>query len=208
MSGLETSRTLLERARARDPRAWDRLVELYAPLVLHWLRGAGLDDEEAKDVFQEVFQATARHLQGFRKERPADTFRGWLRTITRNKANDHFRRRDREPRGVGGTELRVRLEAVPAPALAADDDGDEEDGSRAGGDADEGEVFLVRRAMEGVKKEFRPRTWRVFERCVLDGQSPRDVAVELSMSAGAVRVAKSRVLRRLRDELGDDERRP
>ena len=72
----------------------------------------GLRDDDAADVFQEVFQAVAAHLAGFRRDRAGDTFRGWLRTITRNKVNDHFRRRQREPGGVGGSEARVRLAQV------------------------------------------------------------------------------------------------
>src|SRR5262245_1692497 len=98
-----TSRSLLQRARSADAAAWDRLVALYGPLVLHWCRHWNLQEPDAADVFQEVFQAVAAHLGGFRKERAEDTFRGWLRTITRNKVRDLFRRRGREPDGVGGT---------------------------------------------------------------------------------------------------------
>src|SRR5262249_14847420 len=75
------SLTLLQRARARQPAAWERLVALYAPLVLHWCRRAGLGDADAADVFQEVFRSVSEHLNEFRRDRPGDTFRGWLRTI-------------------------------------------------------------------------------------------------------------------------------
>src|SRR5262245_44720895 len=103
-----TPRSLLDQARADDPSAWERLVHLYAPLVLHWCRGGHLQEQDIADVFQEVFQAVAAHLTTFRKERAGDTFRGWLRTITRNKLRDHFRRRGREPEGVGGTDAQRR----------------------------------------------------------------------------------------------------
>src|SRR5947199_10678979 len=108
-----TSRSLLQRARAADAGAWDRLVALYGPLVLHWCRRWGLREEDAADVFQEVFQAVAAHLAAFRRDRSGDTFRGWLRAITRNKVNDLFRRREREPAGAGGSEARARLAQVP-----------------------------------------------------------------------------------------------
>src|SRR5262249_34024756 len=85
-----TSRSLLERLQADGAAAWDRLVTLYAPLVLHWCRGGGLREQDVADVFQEVFQAVAAHVANFRRERQGDTFRGWLRTITRNKVYDHF----------------------------------------------------------------------------------------------------------------------
>src|SRR5262245_7654962 len=87
-----TSRTLLDRARAREPGAWERLVRLYAPLVWHWCRAWGLPPQEIPDVMQDVFGAVASHVAAFRKEGPADTFRGWLRRIAQNKVRDYFRR--------------------------------------------------------------------------------------------------------------------
>jgi RNA polymerase sigma-70 factor (ECF subfamily) len=188
-----TSRSLLERVRADDPAAWDRLVALYAPLVLQWCRGWDLREQDAADVFQEVFQAVVAHIGSFRKERPGDTFRGWLRTITRNKVHDHFRRRRREPEGVGGTEAQGRLAEVPDPPDADEDS--------AAGQAQERSLF--RRALELIQQEFAEHTWQAFWRTAIEGRPAADVAAELSMSPGAVRVAKSRVLQRLREELGD-----
>jgi RNA polymerase sigma-70 factor (ECF subfamily) len=115
-----TSRSLLERVKADEPQAWDRLVRLYAPLVFQWCRGWDLREQDAADVFQEVFQAVATHIGTFRKEREGDTFRGWLRTITRNKVHDHFRRLGREPEGVGGTDAQARLAQLPAPSPRED----------------------------------------------------------------------------------------
>jgi RNA polymerase sigma-70 factor (ECF subfamily) len=188
-----TSRSLLERVKADEAEAWDRLVALYAPLVFQWCRGWDLREQDAADIFQEVFQSVASHIGGFRKERPGDTFRGWLRTITRNKVHDHFRRQGREPEGVGGTEAQDRLAQLPAPSSAGD----------ASRDEDIGERSLLARALELIRAEFAERTWQAFWRTAVEGRPAPEVAAELSMSAGAVRVAKSRVLQRLREELGD-----
>jgi RNA polymerase sigma-70 factor (ECF subfamily) len=188
-----TSRSLLERARANDAAAWDRLVTLYPPLVFQWCHSYGLRDEDAADIFQEVFHAVARHLGGFRKDRAGDTFRGWLRTITRNKIHDHFRRQGREPEGAGGSEAQAYLAQWPAPPP-----GDESNLTE-----DHAERLLVARALEMIRAEFAERTWQAFWRTAIEGHSAPEVAAELTMSAGAVRVAKSRVLQRLREELGD-----
>jgi RNA polymerase sigma-70 factor, ECF subfamily len=190
-SSTATSRSLIERARARDGAAWEQLVALYAPLVLYWCRHGGLDEADAADVFQEVFQSVAAHLGGFRRERSGDTFRGWLRTITRNKVHDHFRRRRREPAGVGGSEARAMLTQLPEAVPP-------EEGSAAGA-----EGALIRRALDMIRGEFEARTWQAFWRTAVDGGCAADVAAELGMSPGAVRVAKSRVLQRLRTQLGD-----
>lgn len=187
-SGTSTSRSLLQRARDHEAAAWERLVELYSPLVSHWCRACGLESNDAADVFQDVFQAVARHLEDFRRDRAGDTFRGWLRAIALNKVRDHFRRRQREPGGVGGSEALRRMDQVPDTALL------EEEGA---------EHDLLHRALNRVRDEFEPRSWQAFWRTAVDGRSAPDVASELAMSAGAVRVAKSRILHRIRTELGD-----
>jgi RNA polymerase sigma-70 factor, ECF subfamily len=188
-----TSRSLLERVKQDDPEAWDQLVGLYAPLVFQWCRSWGLREQDIADIFQDVFQAVAAHVGGFRKERAGDTFRGWLRTITRNKVHDHFRRLGREPEGVGGTDAQARLAEVPAPSP-------HEDSSLS---VERGERELLSRALELIRPEFAERTWQAFWRTAIEERSAPEVAAELAMSAGAVRVAKSRVLQRLREELGD-----
>ncbi|HZT80202.1 MAG TPA: sigma-70 family RNA polymerase sigma factor [Gemmataceae bacterium] len=190
-----TPRSLLERLRADDAAAWDRLVRLYAPLVLHWCRRDGLQDEDAADVFQEVFQAVAAHVADFRRERPGDTFRGWLRTITRNKVRDHFRRRARQPAGEGGTDALRRLARLPAPPPVEE----------AGATSPPEERGLFAAALGLIRLEFAPRTWQAFWATAVEGRPTKDVAAELGMTQGAVRVAKSRVLHRLRQELGDRE---
>src|SRR5262249_53928484 len=83
--GPVTPLSLLERVRAHAPEAWPRLVGLYRPLVLAWCARAGVSASDAEDVAQEVFTAAAAALDRFRHDRPGDTFRGWLRAITRNQ---------------------------------------------------------------------------------------------------------------------------
>jgi RNA polymerase sigma-70 factor (ECF subfamily) len=186
-----TSRSLLGRVQADEPAAWERLVNLYAPLVLHWCRRSGLQDPDIADIFQEVFQAVLLHIGSFRKEREGDTFRGWLRRITQNKLRDHCRRLGREARGVGGSSAQERLAQLPMPQHAADDL------------APEDERGLFARVLDLIRADFEERTWVAFWRTAVEGRAPKDVAADLGMSPGAVRVAKSRVLHRLRQELGD-----
>ncbi|MBI3464738.1 MAG: sigma-70 family RNA polymerase sigma factor [Planctomycetes bacterium] len=192
-----TSRSLLERVKANEQAAWDRLVTLYAPLVCHWCRRWDLQEHDVADVFQEVFQAVVTHIAAFRRDLQGDTFRGWLRTITQNKVNDHLRRMGREPRAAGGTHAQIRLAQFPDREPAAD--GALEETSSE----DDLERSLFWRCLDLIRGEFEERTWQAFWRTAVDGQIAREVAAELGMSAGAVRVAKCRVLRRLRQELGD-----
>ena len=197
-SSSATSRSLLDRVRTSDPAAWDQLVTLYGPLVYGWCRGGQLQTADAADILQEVFLAVATHIADFRKQSEAETFRGWLRTITRNKINDYYRRRGREPGGEGGTEAGTRFAQLPQPPGAIPPD----EASRIELSA---ELVLFQRALANIRGEFAPRTWQAFWLTAVEGRAPKDAAVELSMTSGAVRVAKSRVLQRLREELGDLE---
>ena len=188
-----TSLSLLARVQVDEPQAWERLVNLYAPLVHHWCRGAGLQDQDVADIFQEVFRSVLVYIGGFRKERRGDTFRGWLRRITQNKVRDHFRRLGRDARGEGGSSAQQRLAQLPEPRAI--------EGEIA--PRDEAESGLFSRALEMIRGEFEERTWAAFWQTAVEGRLPKDVGADLSMSPGAVRVAKSRVLHRLREELGD-----
>lgn len=187
-----TSRSLLVRVQANEAAAWERLVDLYAPLVFQWCRRAGLKDQDAADIFQDVFQAVVAYVGRFRRDRDHDTFRGWLRRIAQNKLRDHFRKRGREAQGVGGSSAGDRLARLPDAQVVLD-----------GLAPDDDERGLFAQALRLIRDEFEDRTWTAFWQTAVEGRSPNDVAADLAMSPGAVRVAKSRVLRRLREELGD-----
>ncbi len=191
-----TSLTLLGRLRADEPDAWGRLVYLYGPLIRSWAARRGVTGADAEDAEQEVFKAVAAGgLANFRRDDPSDSFRGWLFGVTRNVLLGLHRRAERQPRAAGGTAFREQLDAVPDPAHG----GREEDGPESAADT----AALYRRGLELVKSEFEARTWQMFHSHVVEGRSPADVAAEMGVTAAAVRQAKSRVLRRLREELGE-----
>ncbi|KKK97867.1 hypothetical protein LCGC14_2648470 [marine sediment metagenome] len=190
-----TSLSLVERMKAREPEAWERFATLYGHIVLSMCRRAGLQPADRADVFQEVALAVARHLAGFRHDRPGDTFRGWLRTITRTKIVDLFRRRGGQPTGLGGSSAQQWIEGIP-------DNIEEASGEEVAAVRQLEDVILAHEALRLVRCEFEDRTWQAFWRTVVDRISTAVVADQLGMSPGAVRVAKSRVLRRIRDELG------
>src|SRR5262245_29378111 len=107
-----TPLSLLERVRANSPEAWRRLLDLYQPLVRFWCTRAGLRAEDAEDETQEVFAAAARSLPEFHRDRPGDTFRGWLRGITRNHILLFHRRNQGKPRAEGGSDNFAILQQV------------------------------------------------------------------------------------------------
>lgn len=186
VSAPSTSVSLLERAKAQDSAAWDRIVDLYAPLVYSWCRREGLQEADALDVGQEVFRTVYTHLGGFRRDRAGDSFRGWLRTITRNKVCD-ARRRDRGHEVGGDIDLLAQVPADPPDPAEQDSE------CKA----------VLRRAVELVRDEIEPRTWAAFWQVAIEGRRVDAVAADLGVSTNAVYLAKSRTLRRLQDLFGE-----
>ena len=186
-SATSGSSSLITRLKARDADAWRRLSHLYGPLVYGWLRRAGLQDGDAADVVQDVFLAVAQNIDAFRRDRENDSFSGWLWTIARSKLNDHYRRRVGQPRADGGTDFQQQMQQLSEQPEA--------------GELAAATQALARRALELIQTDFEETTWRAFWRTAVDGQSAAAVAAELSLSVASVYTAKSRVLRRLRQEL-------
>src|SRR5438132_2257400 len=122
MAENPTSLTLLERLRANEGDAWHTMVKLYTPLVYHWCGRGGVSGADADDVLQEVFQAAATSFASFRRDRPGDSFRGWLRGITKNMILMHFRRTGRQPRAAGGTDAFRKLQEIADGTADTDDE--------------------------------------------------------------------------------------
>ncbi len=184
-----TSPSLLELARAADPGGWDQLVRLYSPLVFSWCRRFGLAFEDAADVTQDVWHAVAGALGRFERERGG--FRAWLYTVTRNKTNDHFRKAGKRPASAeGGSAAQERLAELPAA---------EPDDDASAGDT----VGLLQRALEVVRRDFEPHTWEAFWALAIDGRTAAEAAATLRTTPDAVYQAKARVMRRLRETLGE-----
>ncbi|MCE9566434.1 MAG: sigma-70 family RNA polymerase sigma factor [Planctomycetes bacterium] len=184
--------TLLTRIRdGHDTVAWREFVQLYGPVVYRFARNRGLQDADAADLMQDVLRSVARNAHKMEYDPKRGTFRGWLYTVTRNKIYNFLSSQRNRPRGTGDTDAQERLESTPAR---------EEDGPDAEWEK-EYQRRLTAQAMERVKDEFQPATWKAFWETAVEGNSAADVGAGLKMTAGAVYVAKSRVLARLRDEV-------
>ena len=184
--------TLLTRIRdGRDADAWREFVQIYGPVVYRFARNRGLQDADAADLMQDVLRSVARHAGRLEYDPKKGTFRGWLYTITRNKIYNFLSAQRNRPRGSGDADAHERLDATPA----RDEDGPDEEWER------EYQRGLSARAMDRVKGEFQPATWKAFWGTAVDGKPAAEVGAALGMSPGAVYVAKSRVLARLRDEV-------
>jgi len=180
-----TSVNLLKRL--KDPNAdeaWSRFVELYTPLMFYWARQHGLNGTDAADLVQEILALLVTKLSSFEYD-VSQRFRGWLHTVTLNKARDWNRRNLPHLR----SDQSSFIERIASNSRA---DAFEEPEYRS---------FLVERAKQLIAAEFEPTTWAACWMYIAEDLPAESVARKLGISANAVRVAKCRVLKRLRQEL-------
>ena len=186
----DTSVSLLDRLRdSPDAASWQRLVDLYAPLIQTWLRRQGLQPADADDLAQDVLAVLIRELPTF-QHRGAGAFRSWLRAITVNRLRNFCRARQARPDATGDSDFLNQLDQLEDPHSELSRLWDQEH-----------EQHVLRRALELIGPEFAPSTWQAFRRVMIDGAAVPAVAAELGLSVNAVFIAKSRVLSRLRREV-------
>jgi RNA polymerase sigma-70 factor (ECF subfamily) len=179
-----TSVSLLRRLRQpSDQEAWRRFVHLYTPLLYYWARSVHLPEADAADLVQEVLLVLIEKMPSFGYDAQR-SFRGWLRTVALNKWRERCRRFSNGPQPSD----------MPLSDIAISDQID---------------VFaereycqwLVRQALEIMQDDFEPTTWKACWETTVSGRRAAEVAAELGISVDVVYSAKSRVLRRLREEL-------
>jgi len=187
-----TSISLLDRLRSARPddSDWNRMQEIYQPLIRQWLgRVPGLGDD-VDDLAQEVFVVVLREIPKFERQREG-SFRAWLRQVCVNQVRNDRRKRQRRPStGRDATEGFLEQLADPQSALSRDWDR-------------EHDAHVYHKLLAMVRTDFTPATWQAFRRFALDGLSAARVAEETGLTENAVIQAKSRILRRLRTEAGD-----
>jgi RNA polymerase sigma factor (sigma-70 family) len=186
----QTPISLLERLRLRpDDESWRRLVDLYSPLLHDWLRRYSVAGADADDLVQEVLVVLLRELPEFRHDLRRGAFRRWLRNILLNRLRTFWRSRRSLSAGAAGSSIDELLEQLE----------DRSDTLARLWDA-EHDRYVLSRLTELLAGEFEPLTWQAFRLVALEGCAYAEVAQALGLSVNAVRIAKSRVLKRMRQE--------
>lgn len=191
MQPATTSSSLLIRVRDRaDAGAWGRLVDLYAPLLRDWLRRHAVPPHDQDDLVQEVLHAVAQAMPGFDYDRDKGGFRGWLRTVLVNRLRNYWRQRRSRPLATGDSDFQTSvLDQLEDPRSGLSQVWDREH-----------DEHVVARLLELVRADFEPATWKAFRLTALDGQEVATVAEALGLTANAVKLAKHRVMKRLKQE--------
>lgn len=173
---------------AADASAWAEFTEIYEPFVFRFARRRGLQDADAYELTQEVFLAVAKSIRRFEIDPQRAQFRTWLFRIAKNCVLKLLAKRQRAMTLDSATWERV------AAAVPQTDQSHLETEQ-----AYRRDVFLW--AAARVRKQVRAVTWQAFSLTCLMDQSVEQAAESLGVSRGAIYVAKSRVLHRLRLEV-------
>ena len=188
---ITISSTLLTGARTANPNAWVMIVTRYSPKIMTWMLLAGVDSSDAPDLLQDVWRSVLISLKNFRREKPDDTFRGWLRTIAQRRIADYFESRSQQPRNLP----LAQLESLQSQNLLTDE---------IAANVSE-RVTLLQKYMQQVESEVKPNTWLVFQMHVIEERSVEEVAAILKIPTYSVYTSKSRVIKRLRELLQDNQ---
>jgi len=191
MNSLDTRMTLLVRIRdGNDRRAWNDFFQLYAPLIYSYAVKHGFQDADASDIAQEVMCTVLRSIGAFEYDPSKGSFRGWLVTVARNCIRKRWDqvRRQAETTGLT-TALEEQLHAPSAESLSQWDR--------------EYDLRVFHWAAESVKSQFQESTWRAFWLTTVDGESIESTSKLLGISVGAIYVARSRVLARIKSVVAD-----
>jgi RNA polymerase sigma factor (sigma-70 family) len=163
---------------------------LYGELVYRFARRRGLQDADAADVTQIVFQAVSQEIRRLEYDRRKGTFRGWLLAVTRNHVNKYFS-------GVRGTNrplIQALDERVTDYAAQVQE---------ANYWEQEYQLRVFRLAADRVRLEFEEASWQAFWRTAVEGHPAKAVGQCLGMSVGAVYTARSRILRRVKAAIAE-----
>ncbi len=192
-SDTSTSITLLLRVQEiEDSEAWGRFVERYAPQVFAWCRRHKLQDSDAADVTQEVLTRLVRTMRSFAYDPSRGSFRGWLKTVTQNAIRDLIAESRKQGRGAGDTLTARLLEQI------SDDTASAELEERI---TAQYERELLEEAGMHVQARVKPTTWSAYHMTAAEQKTPAETAAALNMPVSEVYVAKSRVIKMLREEV-------
>lgn len=188
-----TRLSLLIRMRnLRDDDAWKEFFESYGPRIFRWCRRAGLQESDASDVTQEVLTRLMRAIQSFDYDSSRGRFRGWLTIVTNNAVRDYVKQQQRAGIHEGDPILLRHLSSLQSPSaideLAAEIDA-------------ESEQEILREAEVRVQLRVAMETWEAYRMTAVDGVKPSVVSQKIGMKTSEVYVAKSRVIKMLKEEV-------
>lgn len=188
----QTPPSLLQRLREHpdDGEAWNRFDSLYRPLLQTWLHRYSIRPQDADDLVQQVLEVVLREIPNFHYDAEKGKFRGWLRGILVNRLREFLRSEQARPIATGDSDFFNKiLDQLEDP---------QSDLSRLWDQ--EHDQHVARQLLAVVERDFSPTSYKAFLR-VMAGDQVATIAADLKISANAVYLAKSSIVKKLRQEM-------
>lgn len=182
---LETRSSLIQRLKATiNGESWEEFFHTYWELIYNVARRAGLSEADAQDIVQETILKVHNSLDRFEYNRKRGTFKGWLRTVTRSRLNDFFKKQQRrpalnQPLEEAADELQ-NLEDPEGPEIEKIWD-------------EEWNRNLIQAALSRTKKLSSPKQFQIFKCHYIDEWTVRETCRTLGVNAAQVYMAKQRI---------------
>lgn len=189
---MKTRLSLLNQIGIGEEDAWKEVCSIYRPLIMKWLRGNGVVAHDAEDLTQEVMAVVCSEIRSFEHNGRIGAFRNWLRMITVNRCKQFFRNKKIEPCGIGGSSFADVVNELADPKSDTSLSFDREH-----------DLFVLNKLLQLVAVEFEDSTMQAFRLYVVEGNDASSVARKLDVSQQVAYLAKSRVMRRLREMAPD-----
>jgi RNA polymerase sigma-70 factor, ECF subfamily len=183
----ETRASLLLRLKdRRDNDAWEQFLAIYQPILYRMARSRGYQDADAREIVQDVLVAVSKRIDSFEARNQSGSFRAWLSTIVKHQAINRFIRKP-QLQGIGGSDFHFLASQQVDPSQGIELEIEREHRRQ---------LFYL--AAQRIEFEVTPATWQAFWQTCVVGNSTASVAKSLKMSIGAIYVARSRVIARIR----------
>ena len=183
---------ILRLADEADAHAWNEFVAIYQPFVYRFARRKGLQDSDAVELVQEVLIAITKSIKKWRPDPDRAKFRTWLFRIAKFNLIRLMRKREREPQcdELGWEEIESHhVDGIPQGWRVSDA---EQNAYRQ---------TVLQWATSVVRNQFHQHTWDAFRLSSFENRPIAEVAKLTGMTRDQVYVARSRVIRRLRNQI-------
>ena len=208
---LPTRQSLLSRLKDWDDHeSWRDFFDTYWRLIYGLGVKSGLTHAEAEDVVQETLLAVAKEMPDFKYDPARGSFKGWLLEITRRRIANQVRRRMKDRHGAAGplvgeaTRQRSAERSEPDQRRTATvervPDPNSDEMERLWDQEWRGN--LLEAAIVRVKKRVNAKQYQMFNLYVMMKWPMDQVKKTLGVSAAQVYMAKMRISRLIKREVG------
>lgn len=186
----DTRHSLIQRLQdGGDNAAWEEFASIYRPVIVRIALRKQMQFDDAEDLAQQVLLLVLKNINKWKSDPARARFRTWLQTVVRNATMNALSRQPKD-QASGGTDSLQQLHQRPdkADSLSFDLEWQRE---------------TLRWVAQQVRGEFESMTWTAFWDTAIEQSPAQEVAEKIGKSVGAVYIARSRVMQRIKQRIAE-----